>query len=493
MKLLAMPLPRSLEQLPRVTARQALVLAVAMGLALRLYHFFRLPSVWHDEAVVLLSAIHLNFYQLLGPLIHHEAAPPLFMMIERVMFLTFGDTLYVFRALPLAASCLSLCLLASIAWQLLPRPAAVLATALFAVSDRLLYHAIEAKPYALDVLFATALIWLELKSRDWSLRRRCLTALAFFPVALWLSFPACFMLGGWFLAQVPMLLRSRSRGDWIAAITLAVAVAGSFLVLLTGPIAAQRDASMESCWHDGFPDWSRVWTVPIWATVSTFNILGYCVHPQGWLLAGFVIVGSIWMQRTHGPLLLTLMLAPWALNFVAALAGKYPYSGQRVLVYMTPAVVLLTAAGVPPVVAWCRRHAPAALLIVLFTLALPFVNTARRTVEQWNRPNANEANALVRERWQPGDRIAFNNWEAEYALWTLRDAWIVPGETIPPGRQRLWYVALAPDPAVRETVIRAIPPVWQAVERREFKGVTVLLLTTDSADATASHIPTFSD
>ncbi len=193
-----------------LSAATSVRLLVFLGIALRFIHFLKLPSVWHDEAAVMLNAMHLGFGQMLGPLSHHEAAPPLFLMAERVMFLLFGDSATAFRALPLAASCATLILFALVASRTLPRSAAVWAVALFATSDRLLWHAIEAKPYSCDVFVAVAIIFAFVAADRRPLWQRCLIALPLFLAALWLSFPACFVIGGWFARQWPAMRHSRS-------------------------------------------------------------------------------------------------------------------------------------------------------------------------------------------------------------------------------------------------------------------------------------------
>src|SRR5260370_34004548 len=83
----------------------AMVLA---GICLRGYHYLRCPAVWHDEAAVVVNILRLDFGQLLGPLLLHQAAPPLFLWLERVAFLAGGDSIQVMRFVPFLASCLSL-------------------------------------------------------------------------------------------------------------------------------------------------------------------------------------------------------------------------------------------------------------------------------------------------------------------------------------------------------------------------------------------------
>src|SRR5262249_51883504 len=88
--------------------------AVVWGLVLRLYHYLRVPAVWHDEAAVLLNVLGKGFGELLGPLYWHEAAPPLFLWLERALFLAAGDGVLVLRLPAFLASVAALLLFAGL-------------------------------------------------------------------------------------------------------------------------------------------------------------------------------------------------------------------------------------------------------------------------------------------------------------------------------------------------------------------------------------------
>ena len=74
----------------RLSPTRWVQLFVLLGLALRGYHYAKCPSVWHDEAACVINVLRLSFADMLGPLLHAEAAPPLFLAIERVVVLAPG-------------------------------------------------------------------------------------------------------------------------------------------------------------------------------------------------------------------------------------------------------------------------------------------------------------------------------------------------------------------------------------------------------------------
>ena len=93
-----------------IGSRKSLIFVTAVGIALRLFHYLRDPSVWHDEAALVVNVLNLNFAQLLGPLMWHEASPPLFLWLERAVTLVLGDSTYALRLIPVLASCVSVVL-----------------------------------------------------------------------------------------------------------------------------------------------------------------------------------------------------------------------------------------------------------------------------------------------------------------------------------------------------------------------------------------------
>src|SRR5262249_13661898 len=140
-------------------------------------------------------------------------------------------------------------------------PAAVaMAVMLFACSRALLWHACEAKPYAVDVAVAALLPMLVLGPLSkWALEKRLLFFTLLAPVVVMLSFPGCFLMGGVLLSLLPAVWQRSRTGSWLALLGFAGSLGGAFLVLLLGPIHAQRCAEMDSCWLHAFAPWDRPW------------------------------------------------------------------------------------------------------------------------------------------------------------------------------------------------------------------------------------------
>ena len=318
---------------------------VLLGLGLQSYHFLRQPSLWHDEAALVLNVLSRDFHQLLGPLMLCEAAPPLFLWLERAIVLVLGDGLYALRLVPFVSSCLALLLFARLARHRLPGPAAAWTVLLFACSDRFLWHSCEAKPYATDLFLGTLVLTAYTFTPSWPLLRRLLLFTLMSPILIWLSYPGCFLCGGLLLAMLPEVARARRTTTWMAYAAWAVLTGLSFGLLLLGPVQAQRCGEMTKCWTELFADWSRPWSVPAWCATSTLDLFHYFCNPIGEFLV-VLVPGGLWALRRQGERgWLLLLVAPAGLALLAALLGRYPYGGARVMFFAAPAGLLLLGTG----------------------------------------------------------------------------------------------------------------------------------------------------
>lgn len=456
--------------------------AVAVGVLVRLSHVLRDPALWHDEAALVLNVVYLDLSDCFGKLLHHEAAPPLFLVLERLTLLAFGDAEQTLRLPVFLIGCGSLVLFAVLARQLLPPWPAALAAALFAASDRLIWHSAEAKPYAVDVFVAVLVAWGFVRTRNLPLRIQCALWLAVLPLAEWLTFPGCFIAGGLLLALLPAVIRA----DWpdrTAYALLGLAVASSFVALAVGPAKAQQDGAMTGCWVNHFADWSRPTGVPVWASVSTFEVLRYAVMPAGQVLFPVVIVGAVRISRRDAGLL-TVLLFPLALALLAALMGKYPYGGSRVCVFAAPALILLATEGVPSCWDWLRRRSRLAPTLLAVALAVPFVQSAYRAVTPWPRADFRSTVEFVEARLSDGDVIASDHWEVLYYLRGREDCVCHPADIAGRMPTRIW-VLTGTDPGVGELRLNQVPPDWQPVAEARFRGTRAVLFEHGGASTSA--------
>jgi hypothetical protein len=464
-------LPRPRKPIPWTTC------LVALGLALRFYHYARNPAMWHDEAALVLNVLAKGFHELLGPLLFAEAAPPLFLWLERAVALTLGESTHALRLMPFLASCAALLLLVAVARRVLRPEAVPWAVALFACSDHLLWHACEAKPYAMDVLAASVLLGLLVGLRSWPLPRQLGIYAGLAPLILGLVYPGCFLYGALLIALLPAVWRCGTAKAYLGYGVLVLAVMGSFGLLLLGPMGAQRCAMIVDCWQDSFPPWQQPWQVPVWTILSTLEIFRYCFEPAGAGLTGLAIVGAVCLWRRGERALVVFLGLPLALAYVASWLKAYPYGGTRVLVFLIPGLVLVLAESVPHVLNWLRPRSRFGTAVVGLFLLLPIGLAFYRVVDPWPRADSARAAAYVRAEGQPSDLVAVNNWESLYYFRhsgkPVRDVRNLAGESA----DRIWLVLGERDLRARLRLAQAlIPPDCEPLARRDFTRMSVLLV-----------------
>jgi hypothetical protein len=466
---------------PTSGTRKLVLALLALGVALRAFHYLRGRAVWHDEAALLVNVLSLGFGDLLGPLRFHEAAPPLFLWLLKAVALVLGDGSLSLRLVPFLASVASLLLLAHVAGRLLAPRAVPWAVLLFAASEQMLWHASEAKPYALDVLAATAVLAVYAWGRQRPTAHTLLAYALLAPPLLLLSYPACFLFGAVLVALLPAVWRRGRARTWAAYGLLAAATGGTFLWLLLGPVRAQHDPVIHSDWASCMPGWDRPWSVPGWAFLSSLEVCRYCCKPLGQALAPLALVGAVALWRGGRRGWVALLGLPVALALLAAGLHRYPYGGVRVMAYATPAVVLLIGAGTPAALGWLRARARPAAAALVLALLLPLGQSLWFTAFVWPEADVPGAAAYVEARRRAGDPVTGNDWTHLYYFRRLGPLFALTGGSAPAPRERVWVVitGLRRHEERVEFASRVAPPGWRLQEDSAFAFTSVALFARD--------------
>ena len=140
----------------RWMARHPVVPILLLGATFRIVQWVWNRSAWMDESSLRANIIGLRYSGLLGPLSANQLAPPGFLLIEILARNVFGDSLRALRLYPLIGGLVSLMLFQRVAALCLRPAAALLALALVATADDLIYFSSELKQYSTDVAFALA-------------------------------------------------------------------------------------------------------------------------------------------------------------------------------------------------------------------------------------------------------------------------------------------------------------------------------------------------
>lgn len=434
-----------------------LALAVLFGFVVRAAQYAADRSFWHDEASLVLNIRNKTAAQLLGRLDFNQAAPPLFLLAEHGVFRELGGSEYALRLLPLACGLASVLIFALLARRVLPSPWDALAAALFALSDLLVWHAAEAKPYGVDVFFATLLLWLAIGTRPGISEARRLARVAVAAVVgVLMSYTAVLVFAGISLALAPAFVRRGLRGIG-AYVPCNLPVAITFGAVLYLSVRAQRNGALNEYWRQAFVDWHRPWTLPWWLLRQLQSLCNYFDPLAGpivlagmaagiWSLAAGARTGSGRSLReaassahesqprgSHKPAeLLLLLTAPILVAIAAAAAHRYPFDGARLSVFLAPCVLLLAAFGfrwiwlalVPGIGVFALTPAAYALGVACFWSGLHLIHPRTRAdlrpIASYLRTHASSSDGIysLEQRefecyWPPGDPRV--RWEMDRA------------------------------------------------------------------------------
>ena len=337
-----------------ILRKRVLLAAIGMGLLWRIVRYAMNFPLWGDEAFVANNYFHRGFAGLCRPLDHGQIAPILFMWLELLAARFLGCAEWVLRLIPLMAGLASVPLFAWLAWRVLGRFPGILATALFAISYFPVRYSAEVKPYELDLFIALGLLalgWRVEKAPGSTLRWAMLIVAS--AAAVWASYPSVFISGGIWIALLWVQRARRAVGIRNLVIFAACLTLSFFLMLRFVAEPQLRAASWLPeirMWQDAFPPLAHPWRLPLWLLqVHAGELLAYPIGGKAGASALSLILaiaGGIALARKR-PAWTIMLLAPLALNFIAAALHRYPYGGgPRVSLFMAPAFCLLIGRGV---------------------------------------------------------------------------------------------------------------------------------------------------
>jgi hypothetical protein len=331
--------------------RRWLIVFLLFGLIWRLVRFALAFPIWGDEAMLGLNVVDRSYAELLQPLRYGQVAPVGFLWAVRFTFDQFGISDYTTRIPALIAGLGALLLFWHWAKLVVSRPAAMLATALVAVSVYPVRHGVELKPYAMDLLAVVTLLFFA--TRYFCSQRPVWMAalITVTPVCSFISYPQIFVAGGIALA----LVLNIGRADWlrrIFSLAYLLVVTGSFLAVLSLSARGQYAAAgggMVEYWHNGFPPGNSLKFVLWFVRIHTGNMFAYPIGGKnGASMVTVLLFGrGLWqMWKKWATPVRVMLFAPFLLTFLAAVGRLYPYGeSARISQHLAPAIMLTAGAG----------------------------------------------------------------------------------------------------------------------------------------------------
>ena len=378
-------------------------LLIAAGAAIRLRQYLAGFSLEVSEAQLSLNLIARGYADLLRPLDLDQAAPIGFLWIERAMIDLFGSGELALRAFPTFCGIASLFLFRALARRVVSPFATHVGLGLFAVSPFLVSHANHVKQYSSDVATTLLLLLLAHRAMTRGYDRVSVAALgAVGALALWLSHPAVFVLGGIGLV-------------WTANLRAALAPVAVCGTLWAASFGALYGVSLRHFAHNDFLSsyWGNAF-MPLpprsigdlgWFQEAFF---GTFRDPGGFLAPGLAgalsLIGIVALAR-RSRTLVVLLVSSIVLALLASGLGRFPFAG-RVILFLMPMLLIFLGAGIDHVRELTWRTTPAVTVVLLGVLAFdPVVTGILRFLRPRPECDARAVVAHVGERIQPGDGV----------------------------------------------------------------------------------------
>jgi hypothetical protein len=364
----------ALVQSATLVQRVLLFASVALGIALRLVHYVGNRAPWTDELLLLQSLYTRSFSGLLSNLDSAQMAPLGWLWAVKACIEFGGHNMFAARFVALVCGMTAFLLFARICWVRLPISAAVFAIYAFAVFEPLIYFSAEVKQYGTDLLVAVGALALFfcLRGRDsWGFRHYIFLA-GFGVVTVWLSHPAPVLLAALGVTLLVDRLKIMKRRDLLVLLLIGVfwmlSFAATFYLALsdTAVMAVKRELAFPGRYMPLLP---KSEADIFWY----YEAVGWLFESVGFVLTGlaaiFFLAGFTSCWQTDRLLSIALVL-PLLLILLISAAHLYPF-WHRLLLFLAPALLMLTALGVHAAITSAPRLRLAIRLSALLLLAMP--------------------------------------------------------------------------------------------------------------------------
>jgi len=381
-----------------------------------------------DEAFLVLNILDKPFDALFGQLGFNQAAPPAFLLAERASIAVFGKGEYALRLFPLICAIASLLLFKRVAAALLERRAALLALALFSLSDGAVFYGSQAKQYSTDVA-VTLLITaggLDLRAQ-WHSRARATAWATVGAAAMWFSHAAAFAVVAVLALFVPDILR-RSRdvlgrvapvmGLWLVSLAAALAYEHS---TTSGLLRSFSGQNAQSRFNGGggagtaFPTGLGFFRDALGGLADSVGVPTTSPGREArYVFAAVAVAGAAGLAR-RSPRALAVVGMPAVGVFAAAEIRAYPVL-QRTILFLVPLVIVMLAEGVCAISRILPRWRAASMVVLsVAVVAVTGVTAAGHLVAPPGREEMKPVLGYLARQWRQGDSL-FVFHRAQYAL-----------------------------------------------------------------------------
>lgn len=416
----AMSTPNTSKDSRHLTAFAWLV--IGFGAAPRLREYVHGRNLWADEAVLAHNILSRSYSELFAPF-GDSLAPPGYLALTKACIDVLGSTEHAVRLLPFLAALATLPLTFYVARRLFSYGPALIALVLVSCCNQLIVYSNEVRPYSLDAALALGILAVTLRysERPRLVQGSWLAGIG--AIAVWLSFPAIFVLAA---AGLYLVSKPETR-QWKTLALIGVGWLLSFAALYAvfiRPVASdtQTMTLMREFYEYGaafmpFPPT----TAAEWRWFS-YALTHYADVPLSltsdrvgagltvFVLAVLLVGASLLVVRQ--PRAALLVIGPIALALVGSAFERYPFYGRTIL-WTAPLAFLTMAFGI----GWLLQNRYAfvrigAVGVVAVIIALPAYRAARTVVQPVRHHELGAVLAYGEEHWAEGEYLYLRKHEA---------------------------------------------------------------------------------
>lgn len=373
------------------TYNQLIISIIILGIGFRIFHFLYNRSLWMDEVYLATSLVKMNLQDLLtSPLYYQQKAPIGFLAAVKLAENLFGNKEYGLRIIPLLSGITSIFLFGGIAKHYLSKPAVILAMAIFCFSPALVYHSVEVKQYATELLCTLLVLQLYLKyNHKLFLKERIFYGIAG-AIVIWFSYSSIFILAS---AGLIGLFTGFSKRDWKETMINCIPYtlwAFSFLVNYLIFTHKHAESDWIKYWFDAYHNFmpfpprsisdlswfpiniyrmldyplGLLWNFNVW---SDHKVLGIIMKAP-FIPLGLLATGSYYLLTRKNKADNAILILSISLTLIASGLKLYPLTG-RFWVFLSPILILILSYGLDWAHSYIKNRN--ALSIVLILMIIP--------------------------------------------------------------------------------------------------------------------------
>ncbi len=389
--------------------RTIAIVGIVFGILVRLVQYLSRRSLWEDEANLALNIVNRSYLELLKPLDYNQAAPPLFLWIEKAAVQIFGNNEYALRLFPFICGIAALVLFYQLARRYTSLIAVPIAVILFACLKYILYYDNELKQYSSDILISVLLCLLLIPPGHHRLSKQQVIGLGLLgAVCIWLSHPTIFVMAGIEISYFLMATNSQRRMILINRLPLYLMWLLSFIGLYSLTIQGTlENQTLTESWVDRYPrsPFDLVWLVDALGRFF-YNPLGFLSVTDGIAIVAFAIGCIAYFRRDRR--LLLILSAPIITTLLAACLKQYPFR-ERLVIFLTPLAILIIAEGIAFLLTRSNQWHKPSFLFGMFLLAAlvipPFLRASHLIAHPTRIEEIRPVLAYVKSQQQPQDKL----------------------------------------------------------------------------------------